>query len=65
VATSGGTIAFVDHMTGHPKVGPKSAGAIPGFACHSRGGKNQTVIDEDTVLEYLNIGQFPRRGCNP
>jgi N-methylhydantoinase A len=63
--SGGGTIAFVGHMTGRLKVGPKSAGAIPGPASHSRDGKNQTVIDADMVVEYLNTGLFPRRECKP
>ena len=53
VSAGGGTIAEVD---GHRvlRVGPKSAGAVPGPACYGRGGRQATVTDADVVLGYLN-----------
>lgn len=58
IGAGGGTIAFVDPMTGRLKVGPKSAGATPGPACYGKGGENPTVTDADFVLGYLNPDYF-------
>jgi N-methylhydantoinase A len=58
IGAGGGTIAFVDSMTGRLKVGPKSAGAMPGPACYGKGGENPTVTDADMVLGYLNPKYF-------
>lgn len=58
IGAGGGTIAFVDPMTGRLKVGPKSAGAVPGPACYAKGGENPTVTDADFVLGYLNPDYF-------
>lgn len=58
IGAGGGTVAFVDPMTGRLKVGPKSAGAEPGPACYGKGGENPTVTDADMVLGYLNPEYF-------
>jgi N-methylhydantoinase A len=58
IGAGGGTIAYVDPMTGRLKVGPKSAGAVPGPACYGKGGENPTVTDADFVLGYLNPEYF-------
>ncbi|KAH8822947.1 Hydantoinase/oxoprolinase-domain-containing protein [Flagelloscypha sp. PMI_526] len=39
--------------TGALRVGPSSAGAVPGPACYSKGGKLPTVTDANVVLGYL------------
>ncbi|MEN6316009.1 MAG: hydantoinase/oxoprolinase family protein [Clostridiaceae bacterium] len=49
----GGSIAWLD-AGGALKVGPESAGAVPGPACYSRGGMLPTVTDANTVLGRLN-----------
>ena len=36
------------------KVGPDSAGAMPGPACYGRGGTQPTVTDADLLLGYLD-----------
>jgi N-methylhydantoinase A len=36
------------------KVGPESAGAVPGPACYAAGGTQATVTDANVVLGYLN-----------
>lgn len=53
VSAGGGTIADVDEQ-GVLRVGPQSAGAVPGPACYSRGGQQATVTDANVVLGYLN-----------
>jgi len=58
IGAGGGTIAFIDPMTGRLRVGPKSAGAVPGPACYGKGGENPTVTDADFVLGYLNPAYF-------
>jgi N-methylhydantoinase A len=53
VSAGGGTIARVDDGGGL-RVGPRSAGAVPGPAAYGRGGNEATVTDADVVLGYLN-----------
>jgi N-methylhydantoinase A len=53
VGVGGGSIAFVD-AGGLLKVGPRSAGADPGPACHDRGNHEPTVTDANVVLQALN-----------
>src|SRR3989440_129913 len=49
----GGSIARVDEG-GALKVGPESAGAVPGPACYGRGGARPTVTDACLVLGWLD-----------
>ncbi|RMF89170.1 MAG: hydantoinase/oxoprolinase family protein, partial [Nitrospinota bacterium] len=49
VGAGGGSIAYVD-MAGGLKVGPYSAGAVPGPACYGQGGTEPTVTDAHVVL---------------
>jgi N-methylhydantoinase A len=44
IGAGGGSIAWVDDH-GVLKVGPRSAGAVPGPACYDRGGTDPTVTD--------------------
>src|SRR5437764_5752909 len=53
VSAGGGSIARVDEG-GALKVGPESAGAIPGPACYGRGGERPTVTDACLVLRWLD-----------
>lgn len=57
IGAGGGSIAWVDRM-GLLKVGPQSAGAIPGPAAYGRGGTEPTVTDADLLLGMLNPGYF-------
>ena len=52
VGAGGGSIAHVP-MTGALRVGPQSAGAVPGPACYSKGGIEPTVTDANVVLGRL------------
>jgi N-methylhydantoinase A len=58
IGAGGGSIAWVDPLTGLLRVGPQSAGAHPGPACYGFGGKEATVTDADLVLGYLNPQYF-------
>ena len=53
VGAGGGSIAHVPELTGALRVGPESAGAVPGPACYSKGGEAPTVTDANVVLGYL------------
>lgn len=53
IGAGGGSLAWVDPGS-LLKVGPKSAGAVPGPACYGRGGELPTVSDANMVLGRLN-----------
>ena len=52
VGAGGGSIAFIGR-DGLLKVGPTSAGAVPGPACYGRGGTKPTVSDANIILGRL------------
>lgn len=52
IGAGGGSIAWVD-AGGALRVGPQSAGAVPGPACYGRGGSLPTVTDANLVLGRL------------
>lgn len=56
VGAGGGSIASV--TDGKLRVGPRSAGALPGPACFNLGGVEPTVTDADLVLGILDPGYF-------
>ena len=53
VGAGGGSIAYVPELTGALRVGPQSAGAVPGPVAYSKGGTEPTVTDANVVLGYL------------
>jgi N-methylhydantoinase A len=53
VGAGGGSIVRID-AAGALKVGPQSAGAVPGPICYDAGGTEPTVTDANVVLGYLN-----------
>jgi N-methylhydantoinase A len=57
IGAGGGSIARVDSL-GLLKVGPDSAGSMPGPACYGRGGTAPTVTDADLVLGLLDPDNF-------
>jgi N-methylhydantoinase A len=57
IGAGGGSIAHVD-VGGLLKVGPASAGAVPGPACYRRGGDQPTVTDAAFVLGMLGEGRL-------
>ena len=56
VGAGSGSLASV--ANGLLRVGPESAGAVPGPACYGTGGRLPTVADADLVLGYLNPDNF-------
>ena len=52
VGAGGGSIAWRD-AGGALRVGPRSAGAVPGPACYGRGGREPTVTDANLLLGLL------------
>jgi N-methylhydantoinase A/acetophenone carboxylase len=57
IGAGGGSIAEVDEFR-NVRVGPKSAGSMPGPACYQRGGTLPTVTDADVVLGYIDPKDF-------
>jgi N-methylhydantoinase A len=57
IGAGGGSIAFID-QGGAFRVGPRSAGAVPGPAAYGRGGKEPTVTDANVVLGRLDKNDF-------
>lgn len=58
LGAGGGTIARVDEITGQLRIGPDSAGAVPGPVCYGRGGTEPTVTDANVVLNRINAKYF-------
>ncbi|WP_339114587.1 hydantoinase/oxoprolinase family protein [Thioclava sp. GXIMD2076] len=57
VGAGGGSIAWVD-AGGMLRVGPQSAGSVPGPACYGKGGTLPTVTDAAVVLGYIDPDRF-------
>ncbi|RDV04301.1 hydantoinase/oxoprolinase family protein [Undibacter mobilis] len=57
VGTGGGSIARVV-AGGALRLGPQSAGAVPGPACYGRGGTQPTVTDANLLLGRLSAERF-------
>ena len=57
VGAGGGSVAWID-AGGALKVGPRSAGALPGPACYGLGGTEPTVTDANLIAGRLNPTRF-------
>jgi N-methylhydantoinase A len=57
IAAGGGSIASVEAGP-TLRVGPESAGSVPGPACYGNGGTAATVTDANVVLGYLDAAAF-------
>lgn len=57
IGAGGGSIAYVD-AAGAFRVGPESAGAVPGPAAYNQGGTRPTVTDANIVLGRLDAENF-------
>lgn len=53
IGAGGGSIAWID-SGGSLRVGPHSAGAVPGPACYGTGGEQPTVTDANLVLGRIS-----------
>ena len=56
IGAGGGSIAWMDK--GLLRVGPRSAGAVPGPICYGRGNTEPTVTDASLCLGYLAADEF-------
>ena len=57
IGAGGGSLAVAD-AAGLLKVGPESAGAVPGPACYGRGGTRPTTTDAQLVLGRIHPDRF-------
>lgn len=57
IGAGGGSIAWVD-SGGALRIGPASAGAVPGPAAYGQGGTEPTVTDANLALGYLDPDAF-------
>jgi N-methylhydantoinase A len=57
IGAGGGSIAYVD-SGGAFRVGPRSAGSVPGPACYGQGGVEPTVTDANVALGRLDSEHF-------
>ena len=57
IGAGGGSIAWIDD-TGGLRVGPQSAGVLPGPVCFGKGGREPTVTDAQLVLGWLDAEYF-------
>jgi N-methylhydantoinase A len=57
IGAGGGSIAWIDSR-GMPRVGPRSAGSVPGPACYGRGGEEPTVTDAALALGFIDPEYF-------
>jgi N-methylhydantoinase A len=74
IGAGGGSVSYVD-VGGLLRVGPRSAGAVPGPACYQRGGTEPTVTDAAVLLGMFRPGtlsggvtlstDFARRALEP
>ncbi|MBI2840467.1 MAG: hydantoinase/oxoprolinase family protein [Acidobacteria bacterium] len=57
IGAGGGSIGWIDEG-GLLRMGPASAGALPGPACYGRGGERPTCTDANLMLGYLDPAYF-------
>ena len=57
IGAGGGSYIWIDGG-GMLRVGPESAGAVPGPASYARGGEKPTITDANLVLGYLDPHRF-------
>jgi N-methylhydantoinase A len=57
IGAGGGSIAWIDDA-GSLKIGPHSAGAVPGPACYGKGGNQPTVTDANLILNRIDSSYF-------
>jgi len=57
IGAGGGSLGRID-KGGLLRMGPESAGAVPGPACYGRGGSRPACTDADLILGYLSPGYF-------
>lgn len=58
IGAGGGTIAYLDGITGTLRVGPQSSGATPGPVCYDQGGTLPTITDADVIMNRVDPDYF-------
>ncbi|MEJ8857558.1 hydantoinase/oxoprolinase family protein [Variovorax robiniae] len=53
IGAGGGSLAWID-AGGALRVGPRSAGSVPGPVCYGLGGETPTVTDSNVVIGFLH-----------
>ncbi len=56
IGAGGGSIAWIE--AGGLRVGPRSAGSVPGPACYGRGGTQPTITDANVALGHIDPDGF-------
>jgi N-methylhydantoinase A len=64
VGAGGGSLIWLDGG-GALRIGPQSAGSVPGPACYDLGGVEPTITDANVVLGYLNPAGLAGGGDPP
>jgi N-methylhydantoinase A len=62
VGAGGGSLVWMDDG-GMLRVGPRSAGAVPGPACYGRGGSEPTVTDAHLVRGTIRAANCAKAAC--
>jgi len=59
IGNGGGSIAWIDEA-GSLRVGPKSAGAVPGPIAYDKGGTEPTTTDANLIIGRLSAKNFDK-----
>ena len=54
IGSGGGSIISLEPGSKVPRVGPRSAGAVPGPVCYGRGGTEPTLTDVFMIIGYMD-----------
>jgi N-methylhydantoinase A len=58
IGSGGGSIISLEAGSRAPRVGPRSAGAVPGPVCYGRGGTEPTLTDVFMLIGYMDPNIF-------
>tara|TARA_Y100001970_G_scaffold294368_1_gene451851 strand:- start:36490 stop:38610 length:2121 start_codon:yes stop_codon:yes gene_type:complete len=58
IGSGGGSIISLDPRTNIPRIGPISAGAVPGPVCYGQGGDEPTLTDVMLLIGYIDPDRF-------
>jgi N-methylhydantoinase A len=58
IGSGGGSIITLEAGTKAPRIGPRSAGSVPGPVCYGRGGTEPTLTDVFMLIGYMDPNIF-------
>jgi len=58
IGSGGGSIISLEAGTKAPRIGPRSAGSVPGPVCYGRGGTEPTLTDVFMLIGYMDPNIF-------